>query len=71
MKSRIIIKDGKLYEVLFSGEQVVSVSVKIDRLRGIHREDFWRSVWDLTKGRQSRNVVRIIELANLETKIEA
>lgn len=69
MKSRIVIKDGKVYEVLFSGDRAASVSVQIDGRR--RSPDHWRNVWDLTKDRQSRNVVRVIELAKLEMKIEA
>lgn len=56
--------DDKVYQVTFAGDRCFGVRVRVDRLRGIHREDFWRNVWDV--GPQSKRVQKIIAIARGE-----
>ncbi len=61
-KDKYVILDDKLYKVTFSGTRCAGVLVEVSRLRKIHRETFWRVVYELGN-EPSKRVARIIAMA--------
>jgi hypothetical protein len=67
-KDKYVILDGKTYKVTFAGSRCAGVLVQVSRLRGIHRETFWRVVYELGN-EPSRMVTRIIAMANANSQV--